>query len=542
MDKANLIKTCILNDLFEYFDYKNNKYDCMIKFAQSNRYIYKFTMERLAELIVWPLSIILERKNRSQDEIIKKIRSVRVDTRIRKSNEYLNLIGDLIILCPGLIHLECDISSVLRPGTFLNIIKNFHKLSFLKLKHSEGYDNNHELEFQSDDSLPSTITHFILDSEFRPIQKGFLPSSLKVLKLGETARYQASTFSNHILMIDDDSLTSSPGIEYLHFGNKFNKMINIGTLPSSLTCLKFGFHYNQTIGIGVLPNCLKRLKFGFNFNQLIDVGVLPNSLVDVEFGDHFSQPLIPGTLPPNLTRLKFGRFFDKKIIENVLPTSLTTLIFECVSVIKRDYMIKLSELPNLKKLKIGLENIQLDVSSIPNLSNLTLYCKYNFQHIMKIILSMAINLNKLRIFNLDEPISNYNLPKSLTHLYLNYYAWGLTPASLPLPGLKCLIFEHGFNQPNMQPGIFPNTITKLILGDAYTHPIENNVLPTDLTELGVGHGWTPSKNMRTDDYPRKLSELQFYDTHRYGIFMAMKTWALEPEQRDLVLKLNARKI
>ena len=49
----------------------------------------------------------------------------------------------------------------------------------------------------------------------------------------------------------------------------YNKPINEGVLPQSLTHLTFGFAYSEPIGVGVLPQSLTHLTFGDIINKLM---------------------------------------------------------------------------------------------------------------------------------------------------------------------------------------------------------------------------------------------------------------------------------
>jgi hypothetical protein len=105
----------------------------------------------------------------------------------------------------------------------------------------------------------------------------------------------------------------------------FNRPIELGALPMSLTSLEFGICFNQSLAPGVLPPLLTSLVFGHEFNQPLASGVLPPLLKSLDLGWCFNQPIEPGVLPPLLKSLDLGWCFNQPIEPGVLPPSLESL-------------------------------------------------------------------------------------------------------------------------------------------------------------------------------------------------------------------------
>ena len=99
----------------------------------------------------------------------------------------------------------------------------------------------------------------------------------------------------------------------------FNRPIEPGLLPTSLTHLTLGGDFNQPIGVGVLPPNLTHLTLGGNFNQPIGIGVLPLNLIDLTLKGNFDQTI--GTvfmyIEGSYLTFKFYRF--KFLIKLLFP-------------------------------------------------------------------------------------------------------------------------------------------------------------------------------------------------------------------------------
>jgi hypothetical protein len=152
------------------------------------------------------------------------------------------------------------------------------------------------------------------------------------------------------------------GLIYLQVGIYFNQPLD--NLPHGLTNLDLLYsHFNQPLD--KLPHSLTCLTIGSQFNQPLDK--LPHSLTHLTIGTQFNQPL--DKLPHGLTHLVFGKKFNQPL--DKLPHDLTYLYFGA------NFNQPLDKLPH------GLTDLYFDGDS-----------------------------------QFNQPLSNENLPKSLTRLIL----------------------------------------------------------------------------------------------------------------------------
>ncbi|GAM18110.1 hypothetical protein SAMD00019534_012850 [Acytostelium subglobosum LB1] len=137
--------------------------------------------------------------------------------------------------------------------------------------------------------------------------------------------------------INKESLPSS--LKTLHFGICFDGMIEPHSLPDTITRLIFksniyfapSSHFNKPLQHGSLPSSLTELRLSSVFNHELPIGVLPQSLTTLIFGEDYTRKLIDGALPQSLTDLEFSPLY-----EHGLPLKTA------------------SALPGLKKLKMSI--------------------------------------------------------------------------------------------------------------------------------------------------------------------------------------------
>ncbi|GAM23710.1 hypothetical protein SAMD00019534_068850 [Acytostelium subglobosum LB1] len=141
-------------------------------------------------------------------------------------------------------------------------------------------------------ALPNSLISLTL-SVNPVISVGMLPNSLQSL-------YITSRFADVIPMgALPESLTklSFEGCLYL------DHPITPGTLPSSLKTLTI--IYIHPIIQGTLPSALTSLKL-INFNRIIQPGVLPSSITALDLGHLYAHSLTAKVLPSSLTSLRIG--------------------------------------------------------------------------------------------------------------------------------------------------------------------------------------------------------------------------------------------
>jgi hypothetical protein len=151
--------------------------------------------------------------------------------------------------------------------------------------------------------LPSLHSLTFYDNFNQSINKGFLPSTLKKLKLG-------IHFDRYL-----DNLPDS--LQSLKLSRYFNNSLD--NLPSSLKKLTCGYYFNQPLNN--LPSSLEKLNLGIKFTQLIKN--FPPSILYIRFNSIKAPSLI--NLPPKLEQLHLGYACKEFIDKIILPTSLHTL-------------------------------------------------------------------------------------------------------------------------------------------------------------------------------------------------------------------------
>jgi len=145
----------------------------------------------------------------------------------------------------------------------------------------------------------------------RPLLKDTLPQSLTKLTL--------------VSRVEINRLVLADQITYLNlnlYSRSFDQPIQKGMLPSMLKVLSIP-NYNMALLPDTLPHCLKKLILK-SFNQRLDEGVLPHSLQHLRLPS-FNRPLKENVLPPYLKSLKTNKYSGNS--RNMHPS---TLIPSCI--------------------------------------------------------------------------------------------------------------------------------------------------------------------------------------------------------------------
>lgn len=268
-------------------------------------------------------------------------------------------------------------------------------------------------------------------------------------------------FIKHLILGADFNqkliLSSSSSIEFLHFGDAFNKPI---FLPNSLKTLEFGGDFNQPIS---LPPQLHTLKFGNSFNHPI---ILPASITYLSFGAMFMQDLAAQVLP-HLTHLTLK---NQHCLDTILClSSLTHLhIEQPYDILDPMDFITVEKVPE-SVTHLRMEEICIKVHQLPPK-----------------LISLDMPQGRGMEYEHDgyiEPIPELIapidiLPSSLTYLTFNN-AFNQPIAHLPA-SLTHLKFGHNFNHPIPH---FPPHLIHLYFGNKYNHLLTD--LPP-LQFLGLG--------------------------------------------------------
>jgi hypothetical protein len=279
---------------------------------------------------------------------------------------------------------------------------------------------------------------------------------------------------------------------------EISEIINI---PLNLKCLQLNISIPVPLSEKTFPGCfgkrgsLTQLLFGDNykFNDPIE-NIFPDSLTYLSFGSWRNQ-LSKNLLPKNLTYLSFGRDskgngFNHPIESGVLPDSLTQILFESF-------------------------NCQLDSRTLPK--NLTSLSLSSFtQRIEKNMFPPSLKYLSFGIWN--RPLEIDSLPQNLQTLHFDEYNHPLTPGILPstirsLSFGKKIYYHNEFNNlanefnQQLKPGVFPDSLLELSLGNNFSEKLNPWVLPKNLTKLSLGNRWNHhiSKNI----LPSTLRDIAF---------------------------------
>ncbi|KAM9960358.1 hypothetical protein ACTFIW_009492 [Dictyostelium discoideum] len=115
-------------------------------------------------------------------------------------------------------------------------------------------------------------------------------------------------------------------LTYLNFGSNFNQEIYKDALPN-LVEINFGSRFNRYLDPGVLPiNSLKKLILSTDFNKKLEIGSLPDSITHLTFGFKYNQPII--SLPSSLTCLELNcpNYSHKIDTPNLFSPCLSKLV------------------------------------------------------------------------------------------------------------------------------------------------------------------------------------------------------------------------
>ncbi|KAN0030420.1 hypothetical protein ACTA71_010185 [Dictyostelium dimigraforme] len=131
-------------------------------------------------------------------------------------------------------------------------------------------------------------------------------------------------------------------LTYLNFGLNFNQEIFKNALPN-LVEIDFGSRFNRYLDPGVLPKeSLKKLTLSKEFNKKLEVGALPDSITHLIFGYNYDQPII--SLPSSLTCLELNcpKYSHKIDTPHLFPPSLSKLVlsknFKKKNLISSDFL------------------------------------------------------------------------------------------------------------------------------------------------------------------------------------------------------------
>jgi hypothetical protein len=359
-------------------------------------------------------------------------------------------------------------------------------------------------------SLPSTLTHLVLDDQFH-----FLVINACMYETAITELVVGDCFN---LPIAPRMLPKF--LETLDFGDEYNQPLALNVLPETLAVLKFGAHFNQAIDADVIPRSVRVLVFGSDFDKPIGQKAFPQALTKLVFGYSFNQELDAGVLPESLQSIYFGHCFNQPIWSNVIPrANLTSVVFgDCFNqfiypsafsdstlreiVFGRDFnqQIPIKAFPmTLKVLQFGRNfNKTFFPGSIPSsVTDLEFGHDFNSSLVCRPVPDFVTCLtggygtyrraySKHEMSWLFDPPSA--LPESLQRLRFGC-RFNQPGSNFRLPeGLSHLIFGNEFNQ-TLEGIRFPVSLHTLLFGNSFNHLVGRNMLPPNLAFLRMGDGF-----------------------------------------------------
>ncbi|GAM28333.1 hypothetical protein SAMD00019534_115090, partial [Acytostelium subglobosum LB1] len=141
-------------------------------------------------------------------------------------------------------------------------------------------------------TFPNTLTSLTFDLFSKPLEVGFLPSSLTYLDFGRVFNRPIDSLRTMVYEPDHPEgvyRTTLPNLQSLVLGSRFNNPILEGVFGLSLTYIEIGWAFNFPLIPGVLPSSLKKLILGDSFNYALDQDVLPPSLKSLAIGRKFKR-------------------------------------------------------------------------------------------------------------------------------------------------------------------------------------------------------------------------------------------------------------
>ncbi|GAM28332.1 hypothetical protein SAMD00019534_115080, partial [Acytostelium subglobosum LB1] len=330
--------------------------------------------------------------------------------------------------------------------------------------------------------LPVALSSLTFGNNFNQIiVVGSLPPSLTTLCFTLYSKY------NHPFI--PGSLPSL--LINLTLGEKYNQSFSSGSLPSSLLHPSFpnNSKYDHDFQSNVLPYSLQTLLLGPSFKKSLN-NCLPQSLLSLTLGEVYNLPIFENTLPKGLRVLKFGYWYTQPMSPGVLPNSIVDLSLYYINDYKTIRTIPLGVLPpSLTRLQVAGDLDLYTKDRLPNtLTDLT-----------------------IRELQIDTHISFKDLPSSLVRLNLQRrLGLGLFDhialASSTLPYLQSLTLESSTATPaDIAPGCLVSSLTELKIGNSYRCRLLAGSLPGTLTSLDLGRLY--NYDLDTTILPSSLTSL-----------------------------------
>jgi hypothetical protein len=327
--------------------------------------------------------------------------------------------------------------------------------------------------------IPARLTHVLVKDSFHLDSNYYPLHTVTHMMLGRSAYNFRNNLPPGLIHLEMErtfnaSLTGilPKTITHLQLSNDFSQHIYPGDLPNGLIHLTLGREYNVPTPSAskVIPSTIKVLHFGYKFNRLIDLSSLIN-LTHLRFGEDFDQSINLSSLI-NLTHLTFSRKFNQSITQ-CIPSNVTHLAFSY------SFNKPIDTLPSkLVRLKLGNDfNYPIDAIHNTSITNLKFWGKTELQ--ANCIPESVTNLNFGDQFN--QSLIGL-IPCGIKYLTLGNAFNQLIANCIPN---TCMYLKLGnnFNQPIV--GHISHGLTHLIIGERFCQPI--NGLPDCITHLTLDH-------------------------------------------------------
>ncbi|EGC35523.1 hypothetical protein DICPUDRAFT_18109, partial [Dictyostelium purpureum] len=313
-------------------------------------------------------------------------------------------------------------------------------------------------------------------------KKIYIDKSMDQLRYHPHRRYATKIIINVNEPLEPHGQLIPYGTTKLKFYSSFNKPIQAGDIPTTVTSLQFsntdiGFcnvYYSHRFDIkSVIPPSVTELSLGIN--QEISPNTLPPSLTSLTM--ELDQDILIGTFPQSLTALKQNNFN-----RTITPGSFGSIVD--LSLESFNQPLKAGDLPiTCKYLYLGSYNQPLQPNILPpELKELELI---NFKHPLSHEISIQTfphSIETLFFNSFNQVIKPNVLPPSITNLFLNKY--NHPPSDGTIPNSVTYLTLPKLSSP-LQVGVLPESLTKLTFKNGFDQPIDPATIPQSVTQISL---------------------------------------------------------
>ncbi len=328
-----------------------------------------------------------------------------------------------------------------------------------------------------------------------------MAATCRPMKRRMDERYIVSDYV-HYSMVFDKQGNRRPGITGKFVALRVSTPKQARRIPNYVTHIQITKEF--PIPKGCLPENLVYIQFFNNYSSSVEH--LPENVQHIELGDSL---LVTNSWPRWLTKLKFGYFFDQDITHIHLP------MLRCLQLgDEYDRFFPCDQFPNLEELEFGY-NFNQPLTKLPRRLRLLKFgIRFNqpLPPLPETLRELILGHNFQRSVQLPEGLTTFRagrsrkciLPSTLTHYTLP--GWLCEPIQTEMipPRLIQLGFNHKFDHPLCD---LPNTLQFIRFGDHFNQPLDDFKIPSQLTTLIFGKCF----NQHISSFPESLEHLEFGD-------------------------------